>query len=261
VGRSLKRHGFVASFTPHRSFRSALLSYTAGAVRRYGFDRNMGPWFYTNRVRYSRSDHEIIRNLKLVRHHWRDEDQTMILPTLNVVTTPSDRIILAPGSVWPTKRWPEMKWVDLIKHPYLAKREIVLIGAESDRPVSEKIIAGLRGCDRAVEDRVGKDDLTTTFNVIGSSRMLISNDSGAQHFALALRTPVIAIFGSTIPEFGFCPVGKHDQIIQPPVELDCRPCGIHGRRECPIGTFDCMGSIEVSTVIQGIRRIDGGLRD
>jgi hypothetical protein len=66
-------------------------------------------------------------------------------------------------------------------------------------------------------------------------------------------TRVIAIFGSTVPEFGFYPYGKNDVIFQTH-NLACRPCGIHGRKKCPIKTFDCMERIEEIEVVKEIQK-------
>ena len=74
------------------------------------------------------------------------------------------------------------------------------------------------------------------------------------HIAVAMRTPVVAIFGSTIPEFGFYPYGEKDKIVQ--VEnLYCRPCGIHGRKKCPEGHFKCMKLIETEKVYSAVKSV------
>jgi heptosyltransferase-2 len=83
---------------------------------------------------------------------------------------------------------------------------------------------------------------------------LISNDSAPMHLGVAVRTPVVAIFGATVPEFGFAPRGLRDEIVEVK-GLSCRPCGIHGGRKCPIGTFDCMMNISPYEVLTRVQRI------
>jgi heptosyltransferase-2 len=63
--------------------------------------------------------------------------------------------------------------------------------------------------------------------------------------------PVFAIFGATVPEFGFGPFGPKAQIIENR-HLTCRPCGIHGSKNCPMKTFDCMQSIKPEMVTEKI---------
>jgi len=57
-----------------------------------------------------------------------------------------------------------------------------------------------------------------------------------------METPVIAIFGPTVPAFGFAPQGVNDEVIERQ-GLTCRPCSVHGGDACPIKTFVCMKEI------------------
>ena len=72
------------------------------------------------------------------------------------------------------------------------------------------------------------------------------------HIAVAVGTPVIALFGATIPEYGFAPRGPRDVILETK-GLTCRPCSIHGGYTCPIKTFDCMRSITPEMVENKLR--------
>lgn len=72
------------------------------------------------------------------------------------------------------------------------------------------------------------------------------------HIANAVGTPVVAIFGATIPEYGFAPCGPRDVVVETK-GLKCRPCSIHGGNTCPIKTFDCMRSITPEVVVHKLR--------
>jgi heptosyltransferase-2 len=74
------------------------------------------------------------------------------------------------------------------------------------------------------------------------------------HLSVAVGTPVIAIFGATVPEFGFAPRGEKDIVIETK-GLKCRPCAIHGGKSCPIETFECMLSIEPEFVFKKVMNI------
>jgi heptosyltransferase-2 len=65
------------------------------------------------------------------------------------------------------------------------------------------------------------------------------NDSAPLHFASAVNAPVTAIFCSTVPAFGFGPLSDKSYIVETKLTLTCRPCGLHGRKECPLGHFHC----------------------
>ena len=71
------------------------------------------------------------------------------------------------------------------------------------------------------------------------------NDSGPLHMASAVNAPVTAFFCSTIPKFGFGPLSENSTIIQTTEELSCRPCGLHGLKNCPKKHFKCGLGIEL----------------
>ena len=74
------------------------------------------------------------------------------------------------------------------------------------------------------------------------------NDSAPLHIASAMNAPVTAVFCSTVPSFGFGPLRENGRVVETPEDLDCRPCGLHGHRECPKGHFRCALGIEVFRV-------------
>ena len=74
----------------------------------------------------------------------------------------------------------------------------------------------------------------------------VTNDSGPMHLAAAAGVPVVAIFGATTRELGFFPYGPGHRVVE--TDLACRPCGLHGARECPEGHFLCMRLLTVDQV-------------
>src|SRR5438034_830682 len=88
--------------------------------------------------------------------------------------------------------------------------------------------------------------------------VLVTNDSAPLHFAQAVDTPTVAIFGSTVPSFGFGPRGPRDRVVQVG-GLACRPCSAHGPPSCPLGHHLCMKSLSVQDVLQAIEET-GALR-
>jgi heptosyltransferase-2 len=93
---------------------------------------------------------------------------------------------------------------------------------------------------------------------IRRAAVLVTNDSAPLHLAQAVDTPTVAIFGSTVPSFGFGPRGPRDQVVE--VDgLPCRPCSAHGPPSCPLGHHLCMKSLSVQDVLHAIEET-GALR-
>jgi len=85
-------------------------------------------------------------------------------------------------------------------------------------------------------------------SVIENAKLTIANDSGIGHLSSAVNTPVIAVFGPTHPVLGFSPRGMFDQVIQVPEE--CRPCSLHGGKECYREEQFCFSKIEPERVVK-----------
>jgi heptosyltransferase-2 len=260
----LRAAGIDAALIPHRSLRSALLCRLAGIPVRVGFDISSGRFLLTHRVRYVTTDHEIQRNLGLAvplgvpppglrfpRLFPSPADRLSVDAFIRgcfgkdaVVHTPPC-IAVAPGSVWNTKRWPESNFISLMRYLLNAGWHVVLVGGAGDRDLCSRVCAAAR--DPRLADASGRFSLLESADLIGRCAALVSNDSAPVHMAVAMRIPVVAIYGPTLPSFGFAPLGSRDRVVDT-AGLRCRPCSVHGGRRCPIGTFDCMNEISPARV-------------
>jgi heptosyltransferase-2 len=90
--------------------------------------------------------------------------------------------------------------------------------------------------------------------LIERAAVLVSNDSAPLHLGSAVGTPVVAIFGPTVPAFGFGPRGDRIGIIEHG-GLGCRPCSTHGPRRCPLGHHRCMREIAPAEVGDLVRAL------
>jgi heptosyltransferase-2 len=264
--RRLRRKRYDVALVPHRSLRSALLVWASGIPLRIGFDRSAGKFLFHTVIPYPHGIHEIRRNLHLLHPFGLDSDRT-VYPKLHF--TEDDRkavhswlsrhgiddrkaiVAVAPGSVWTTKRWPSGFFGRLIRKLQDDDHPIVLIGGDGDRAVVDRI---LETTGSGPFDAVGRFTVRQSALLIRKSRILITNDTAPMHLAVAVGTPSLAIFGSTVPALGFYPCGPLDRVIEN-TSLDCRPCGPHGRHECPLGTLECMNSIEPDDVFREAREM------
>ncbi|MHB1048842.1 MAG: lipopolysaccharide heptosyltransferase II [Bacteroidota bacterium] len=264
LARQLRSRRYDIAIVPHRSFRSALVVALSGIPIRIGFSSAAGKFLYTHIVQYEKHRHEIERNVHLLSAldiPVTAKELPSLYPDESAVRTvrkflfereiPDDRtlIAVAPGSVWNTKRWLAERYAELSR--MLAERgcEVVIIGGREDAELGRAIVEA--GKHKQIHDATGKLTLPESAALIGRCSVLVTNDSAPLHLGVAMRTPVVAIFGATIPEFGFAPYGERDVVIETP-GLHCRPCGIHGGKTCPTGTFDCMKRIETQMVYDAV---------
>ena len=99
---------------------------------------------------------------------------------------------------------------------------------------------------------IGRFSLLASAELIRQCRLILCNDSAPLHLAVAVGTPVVALFGPTVPGFGFSPWGEGHTLLQQ--ELSCRPCSDHGGNRCPMRHFHCMKFIETKEVIQAVEQ-------
>lgn len=163
-------------------------------------------------------------------------------------------LIISPGARHFTKMWQTERWVDLLKlcyqHGFTSQ---VVIGGIDDMSVAAEIMSGL---NHVVLAAAGKTTLGEMTALLSLGNILVTGDSGPMHVAAAVRTPVVAIFGPTVPEFGFAPFRCQSRIVQID-NLECRPCAPHGSKICPRGHFRCMTDISVDMVADAIHSLTG----
>ncbi|MES2766268.1 MAG: glycosyltransferase family 9 protein [Bacteroidota bacterium] len=166
--------------------------------------------------------------------------------------SPVTKIAIAPGAHHFTKRWPWEKFAALAE--ILFKKyncEIVLLGGAADRGICRNISAKISF--KAI-DKSGATSIFETARELDKCDLLITNDTGVMHIAAARRIPVVAIFGSTVKEFGFAPFRVENRVVEI-VNLPCRPCTHIGRAECPLGHFKCMNLIEPDAVLKSVEEL------
>jgi heptosyltransferase-2 len=264
LSRVLRENRYDLAIVPHRSLRSALLVRFAGVKRRIGFDKSTGKWFFTDIVHYEPYAHEINRNISLLTKLGLNNDD-LVYPRLfpsfhdrkkvshflteNGIQHTNQLIAVAPGSVWNTKRWLKEGFIELVDKLTAKGLHVILIGGSDDAELCNQIYLSVPS--KNVYSAAGKFTFLQSAELISRCKLLVSNDSAPMHIACAVRTPVVAIFGATSPQFGFAPFGEHNVVVET-LGLSCRPCSIHGTDKCPIGTFDCMKRITSDHVLNKV---------
>jgi heptosyltransferase-2 len=157
----------------------------------------------------------------------------------------SPPVVLAPGaSFGPSKCWPIESFAELADRIAREGERIVLIGTSAERTRVEAVR------DRMREDSIalaGALDLGALKALLRGARLLVSNDAGARHIAVAFGTPALVFFGPTAVE-------KTNENLESleilETEHACRPCY---RRSCPID-HRCLRGIGVEEAFEAVGR-------
>ncbi len=166
------------------------------------------------------------------------------------------RISLCAGAEYgPAKRFPLDRFAAVAREVSATLAcEWTLVGAPSEVAMGEELEGSMgQNC----RNLVGKTTLPGLMDVLATSDLLLTNDTGTMHLAAALGVPVVAIFGSTEPAWTG-PLGEGHTVVRRHVE--CSPCF---RRECPRTTdrYRCFGEISearvIETVVRTARRVAG----
>jgi heptosyltransferase-2 len=249
LSRRIRNERYDHVINCQRFFSTGMLTAFSGANERIGYSKNPLSFLFDRTVPHHIGDgrHETDRLNDLVAHLTDGKAAFPALFPLESNRLKTKRsgtyVTIAPASVWHTKQWPPHKWIGLIEllPPLL---EVLLIGGPSDKELCDRIkLEARRG-----EVLAGKLSLLDTAALMKGAEMNYVNDSAPLHIASAMRAPVTAVFCSTVPSFGFGPLGDNGKVVETTKELECRPCGLHGRNTCPLGHFNCAEQIEPDQV-------------
>jgi len=167
-------------------------------------------------------------------------DIEKLRPFINIKAAEEDNsIVVHPFASKNTKIWPYFD--KLIEKLVVAGFRVKIIGRGDGDAFYKKGAINL----------VNKTDLKQMLEEIKSSKILITTDSGPLHAGVALGVKTLGIFGSTTYHYGFYPKFKDTYVIENN-NISCRPCHVHGLKECPKGHFDCLNSISVEQVFDKI---------
>ncbi|PZP43810.1 MAG: heptosyltransferase [Pseudopedobacter saltans] len=231
---------------------TGLLTAFSKAKVTIGFDKNPWSFLFSKKVKHIISTpehplHEIERNQELIASL---TDNTSAKPRLYpnfsdfsaVEKYKSQKYIcIAPASVWFTKQFPKEKWVEFISS--LSDQSIYLLGGKDDYRLCEDIIAQSSKTNK-ITNLAGELSFLQSAALQKDALMNYVNDSAPMHIASSMNAPTAAIYCSTIPSFGFGPLSDKRFIIETKENLDCKPCGLHGHKQCPQGHFKCALTIQ-----------------
>ena len=161
------------------------------------------------------------------------------------LVNPKRLVVVNPVAKWESKLWSNRKFAQLADR-IIAHYDagIVFTGSFEDRPTIHQIKAGMR---TPAVNLAGETTLKMLAALCAKADVVVSTDTGPMHLAVAVGTPVVALFGPTAP-WRTGPYGPGNQVVT--AGQACAPCF---KRRCP--TCDCMALISVDQVFDAVSKI------
>jgi lipopolysaccharide heptosyltransferase I len=205
--RHLRRQRFDLAIDLQGLLRSGLMTLATGAPVRLGLAtaREGARWCYTLRIDdIDGVGHAVDRCWRVAEALQADETKRFDLPVAAAAgawaferlrALPRPWIAVGPGARWRTKRWPPEHFAALVRR---AQEHVggtaIFIGAPDEAEVSRQVAAGLTG---ATCDLTGRTTLPQLAAVLAEVDVLVANDTGPLHLAVALGRPVVAPYTCT----------------------------------------------------------------
>ena len=165
----------------------------------------------------------------------------------------SRRIGLNVGASSKYKQWPVSHWATLTQMLLDEGFSPIFMGDARDAKIVDDILTHsslpLHPRIDAVINAAGHTKLCDVPTLLASCAVVVTGDTGPMHMAVAVGTPVVALFGSTNPgKTG--PYGNRNTVLD--MHLACAPCFRHPTCN---GRVDCMRAIIPTVVLDATRQI------
>ncbi|RSK35427.1 glycosyltransferase family 9 protein [Hymenobacter metallilatus] len=253
--QQIRQTNYGRVVTLQRFASTGLLTAFSGAPERIGFDKNPFAFRFTRAIPHviGAGVHEVSRNLHLLAPAYEGP----VVPPRLYPTPPDEAaaapyaaggpyICIAPTSVWFTKQFPEEQWLQLLA-ALPAHYTVYLLGGPPDTAACQQLLE--RTSRPGVVNLSGKLSLLASAALMRGAVLNYVNDSAPMHLCSAVGAPVCAVYCSTVPFFGFGPLSPFSRIVEIEKDLECRPCGLHGYKACPLGHFRCAHGIRTQQLL------------
>lgn len=262
----IRKEKYDAVVNIQRFMNSGILTGLSGVKIRVGFAQNPASFLFTHKINHKiphidkngNALHEVERNIQLLEPvldgiHPENASAPKLYfnqdieNKINSITNHEAYVVLAPTSVWFTKQWSFEKWSEL-SELLSGKIKLYFIGAPADKEAIDQII----GKTSNSINLAGKLSLLESAYLMKDAKRVFVNDSAPLHLASSVNAKTTAIFCSTIPEFGYTPLSDDNVVVTRNPRLECQPCGLHGKKQCPLGHFKCSLEIPVAEVLNTV---------
>jgi lipopolysaccharide heptosyltransferase I len=206
--------------------RSGYFSRATGAKLRIGFAdaREGGNLFYTHKVPIRRRDAMAVVRMRAlldplqIPHDHPPEYRVPLDPQAQQTAAellPEDAIGVIPGSRGEGKRWPAEAFAHVIAllKPH---HTIALFGSPDEKSLCDEIMSRSAAPDSRSANLInlaGRTNLAEMTACLARCRLIIGNDTGPLHVAVALGKPILGLYGKTDPQ-SVGPYGQLQNVIR-----------------------------------------------
>jgi lipopolysaccharide heptosyltransferase II len=279
IGTRLRRARFDVVLDLHGGPRAALLTWLSRAHRRIGYSGQGRSWAYTE---------EVHRPVELRPRHSVVNQWDILAPLRPGLPPPDPRtdavemaeapeaaarmqawmaregllgphvpivIHVSAGNAF--RRWPLESFVELavrLSSSSLDRRIILTSGpseADAADRVAREALARLPGRPDAVRT-CGDTTLAELRALTARAALYIGGDSGPLHMAATTRTPIVGLYGPTLPVRSA--PWRDPAMVTESVEVEGLPCRPCDQRVCAPGDFRCLTQISVDAVAGAAER-------
>lgn len=256
LSRKLRGHSFDLALDLQGLFKSAAIALLSGANKRFVYcnARELSHLISQKVCGEYSEGHVIDRYLDVVRHlgikvgkpHFdvintaEEQKECLEIIAKAGLDVSHQHVILAPGTNWSTKCWPTKHYARLAELLNGNGIGCAVVGGKGDNTLAEEII---QNTSARIANLTGKTSLKQLAYIIRRSSAFVGGDTGPMHLAVAVGTPVVALFGPTDPKRNG-PYGEGHMVLT--AEADCVRCW---QRKCD---KKCMDTIMPEKVFAAV---------
>lgn len=161
-------------------------------------------------------------------------------------------LAFAIGAQYATKRLPVEKMIELLQE---IRFPVVFLGDKNDALVAEQLIQHFP--DRPFFQACGKYSLRQSASLVQQAKAILTHDTGLMHIAACFKTPIVSVWGNTVPALGmypYLPGNRELYSIHEVQDLSCRPCSKIGFKSCPKKHFNCMNLQDSNGIVENVNQ-------
>ena len=218
LGQGLKKENYDRAIVLTNSLKSSLIPYFARIAVRTGW---LGEFRYglINDIRSSKKLKKSLMVEKFAALSLCEENysiENLTFPELEInfanqrnfleefsIDYSKNTMAICPGAEFgPSKRWPAEYYAEIAKFYVNEGWNVLCIGSKNDEDIGMGIgsLNNLRSNESFI-NLIGKTSLQDAIDILAFTEKVVTNDSGLMHIAAAVKTPLVALYGPSSPEY------------------------------------------------------------